>query len=70
MYLKTILAQDEIEIPQKTIENVFRFPHFEEKHTLMAEQGEIRYPKPGTGLMANPFPREKKGKGGRGKSKK
>ena len=71
MELKTILAQDDIEISQKTIENVFKFPHFNEKHTLMAATGEIRYPEPGAGLMNNPFPKEKtKGKKGRGGSKK
>ena len=68
MDLKAILAQDDIVLPQKTIERAFRFPTFDVNETFM--NGKVEYPRPGVGLMHNPCPREKKkpSKGGGGKS--
>ena len=58
MDLKAILAQDDIVLPQKTIERAFRFPTFDVNETFM--NGKVEYPRPGVGLMHNPCPREKK----------
>ena len=60
--LKSLLAQDDIIIDQKTLEKAFKFPSFSWENTTL--RGKVEYPNPGVGLMHNIFPKEKK-KGGK-----
>ena len=63
--LRAILAQDNIILPQKTLEDALKYPSFDWNKTLC---GEPKFADAGVSLMHNPWPKKKKA--AKGKTRK
>ena len=60
------MAQDNIVLPQKTVEHAFKYPTFDWAETIEGKPG---YPNPGSFLMHNLWPKKKKKKAKKGRMK-